>query len=306
MQNATKERYFLTPVHLLRTLVTDKERTINNIIHYGLYRFAKEMQYDETEALRQSIYCYYRGGLSSRLKTFFNIFASQGVFSESDDFDGFHLGNFNPEIGIYELYSIMQEDNDFKDTVVDFYRIRQTFDFFGFNHSMETTIDIGTSIEATIPNNYPSTFINKGMLLDFLNKPKSEDELVQLAVYLSIKSLVGTKKYYKTTKDIIIKRAFGYSEKDKDCSDISPLFTKYQSRHHIDTLILKLKKNWGVIVYSQNMRGMYVSLAGKITKERLAQIAEENKMKNIVIADKLENANLKKQALEYLKNKHST
>jgi len=46
----SNERYLQFPLFLIQGLFTDKKKTINDIINYGIYRFAKQMKYDLSDS----------------------------------------------------------------------------------------------------------------------------------------------------------------------------------------------------------------------------------------------------------------
>ena len=121
----------------------------------------------------------------------------------------------------------------------------------------------------------PFTSVETNMLIDFYNKETYTNfELLQLAAYLGIKSLLGKKSWYKTNKKTVLARALGYS---KPCPDLegNPIYEHYQVRYHWEKLRDELKLNWCVVFSSIHARGFYVST--RLTYEQLAKINYERK-----------------------------
>ncbi len=139
------------------------------------------------------------------------------------------------------------------------------------------------------------------------NKDKSEFDVAQLAAYVSIKSILGTKKYVKTNKAHIVSRMFGYSSVKHLPKEMIPsiksLFTKYNSRYHIDKVLQLLELNWNVITYSNHIRGMYIAMGNKISIVELASAVETKKKKNQISELKRSKIEARDMALLQLKKR---
>jgi hypothetical protein len=122
----------------------------------------------------------------------------------------------------------------------------------------------------------PFTSVVTNILINFYDKETYTNfELLQLAAYLGIKSLLGKKSWYKTNKKLVLARAFGYS---KPCPDLegNPIYEHYQIRYHWEKLRDALELEWNIIFCSIHARGFYVS--SKLTYEQLAKLSHERKI----------------------------
>jgi len=123
----------------------------------------------------------------------------------------------------------------------------------------------------------PMTGIEKEMLFDYYKNHKEDYSLVCLGAFLGIKSIIGTKPYCKTNKRHIHARMFGYPSVSDIKFKLEPLEKKYQTRWHMDKVLLELQENWHLKCYSNHQRGMYISF--DLDLKELAIISEKNKHK---------------------------
>ena len=316
----SKETYLQFPLFLIRGLFTDKEKTINDIIRYGIYRFAKRQKFNLYDVAKQLMYSYYRkqGDLTNDLLKTIEGYISNEMIDIDEDYNGFvgALNQFNPGTAIEQLlnifgYNAMTDeineencDNDFYSKAIEFYQIKQAYNFLGITGDYDNCLKVGKQIEKTIPEHEPFPPISKSLLFDFRDKEKTEFDLMQFAAYISIRSILGTKTYCRTNKEMIVCRMFGYASKkhlpDKMNPAINDLFSKYSKRYHIDRLLQHLEINWNVLTYSNNIRGMYVANKKKITISELALIAQTKKKKNQIAKLKEEKREATEKALQQL------
>lgn len=125
----------------------------------------------------------------------------------------------------------------------------------------------------------PNASISIELLLKFQDE-KTEFELMVFSFYCAIRSMIGTKAYYKGTDDFWILRAFGYSSKEdfennKTTSQHRDLIAKYSMRYHKDKIKKVLQNEWFLIYYSNHVRGYYASF--KMDFKSLVNIAEDKK-----------------------------
>jgi hypothetical protein len=287
----TNDRYFQFPLFLLRDLTTDKNKALNNIIKYGLYSFGEKINQDLNEVIRQLMYCYYRDTnvLPNDLIKLIDRYVDK-----DEDYNGFNGSEFNPEYETEQLIEIFKTDVNFQAKAIEFYKIRQAYSFMGITGNFENCLSVGKQIQDTIPKGEPMPMINKNQLFEFRDEDKTEIELMQFAVNIAIRSIIGEKAYSKTNKPMILCRAFGYSSIKLIPEAMPELFYKYSKRYHIDKIILKLELgNWNLIFYGNNMRGMYIGFENKITLDKLAETAEMKKDKT-----KIENLKAAKKAAQ--------
>jgi len=300
----SEEKYFQFPLFLMRDLTTNKEQALNNIIRYGLYSMSLKIQTTIEDAAKQLMYCYYRdrASLPKNLEGKMGLYINHKQLTLDEDYNGFNGETFNPELEIEQLLEIFKTDLEFQAKVIDFYKIRQAYKAIGVTGDYTNAVRVGKQIQNSIPKGEPMPMMNKNQLFEFRDNDKKEFDLMLFAINIGIRSIIGQKSYSKTNKKMILCRAFGYSSV-KHLPDIMPeLFHKYSGRYHFDRLLkMILIGNWNIISYAEKMRGMYVGFKSKITKEKLAEIAEMNKYKAKIEALKAENNAAREKALNKIK-----
>jgi len=124
----------------------------------------------------------------------------------------------------------------------------------------------------------PYTGIGRELWFDFYKNidNKTEFQLAQLAAFQGIKSILGKKTATKTNRSMIVARMFGYASSKQ--VENSPLIEKYSKRYHFDKLINQLEMDWNLKVFSNHIRGMYVSF--DLDYKALAELNENGKRKN--------------------------
>ena len=280
----TDKKYFQFPLFLLRDLMTDKHKALNNIISYGLYAYSETLQPEIKQVMTQLMYCYYRNQKEmpkDLLRTMQRYIDNETLLLD-EDYNGF-VGNnkeFNPEYEIEQLTPIFEADIDFQNKAIEFYKIRQAYNYIGVTGDFENSLKVGKQIQSTIPKGEPMPMINKNQLFEYRDDEKTEFELIQFAVNIAIRSIIGQSSYTKTNKQMILCRAFGYSTIKYLPETMPAIYYKYSNRYHIDKVVQKLEiDNWNLSFYASNMRGMYIGLKDKISLENLIETAEMKKEK---------------------------
>ncbi len=298
------ERYLQFPLCLIRDFFTDKERAINDIITYGIYCYSKKVNYSLEEVSRQVMYGYYRGGLTHELKRVLERYIVDAQIEIDEDYNGFNGKTFNPETEIEQILHLFEADSNFKALAIEYFQIKEAFEFLEFNRNFDNCLKKGKQIEKQIPLGNPFPMINKELLLNFRKNDKTEFEIAQFLAYISIRSILGTKSYCRTNKAMIVSRMFGYASKNHLPNKMNPrlqnLYEKYSNRYHIDKVIQNLELNWNIITYSNNIRGLYVANGNKISIDDLVLIAEKKKKQNRVKALKAEKNQAREKALQQL------
>ncbi len=273
----TNDRYFQFPLFLLRDLMTDKNKALNNIIRYGLFSFAEKINPNMNEVIRQLMYCYYRDRADMPNDL---IKLIDGHVNTDEDYNGFNGTEFKPEYETEQLIEIFQSDSKFEAMAIEFYKIRQAYSFIGVTGNYQNCLSVGRQIQANIQKGEPMPMIDKNQLFEYRDSEKTEIELMQFAVNIAIRSIIGEKNYSKTNKEMILCRAFGYKTKNHLPETMPDIFRKYLNRYHIDKVLQKIELgNWNLIFYANNMRGMYIGFKSKISLEKLIEIAEMKREK---------------------------
>jgi len=302
------ERYLQFPLCLLRNLFADKLKTINDIIEFGIYRFSKKQDYNLLEVARQMMYCFYRkqGDLTNDLRRMIQRYIDSENIQIDDDYNGFSGSEFNPETEIGNIMELFNTDNNFMEKAIEFYQIRQACsrDLLNITCNFDYVLKHGKEIEKTIPEGEPYPSINKSLFFDFRDHEKTEFDMMQFACYIAIRSILGEKPYCRTNKEMILCRAFGYKSNKELPATMNPvikeLFDKYNKRYHIDRILQSLELNWNILIYSHNIRGLYIGLSKKITLESMIVQAETKKKKKQIDALKKRKDEAREKALQQL------
>ena len=125
----------------------------------------------------------------------------------------------------------------------------------------------------------PNASVNIDTLLAY-QKEKTEFELMVFCFYCAIRSMIGTKTFWKGTDDFWIARAFGYStledyQNAKPTQGEKDMRAKYSKRYWLDRIKKVLQNDWFLIYYSNHVRGYYASF--KMDFKSLVNIAEDKK-----------------------------
>jgi hypothetical protein len=175
---------------------------------------------------------------------------------------------------VNKMQSYCSESEDFRE-VSEIEKFKAACKYFQIDISnMQSCIKNGKKL-LNHDEGIPFTSIKRSMLMDFYNNESYTNfELLQLASYLAIKSIIGKNKAFKTNKKMVLARALGYS---KPCPELesNPIYEHYQIRYHWEKLRDELKLNWCVVFSSIHARGFYVST--RLTYEQLAKINYERK-----------------------------
>jgi len=176
---------------------------------------------------------------------------------------------------VNKMQSYCSESEDFRE-VSEIEKFKAACKYFQIDISdMQSCIKNGKKL-LNHDEGIPFTSIKKTMLMDFYNKEfYTNFELLQLASYLAIKSIIGKNTAFKTNKKMVLARAIGYS---KPCSELegNPIYEHYQIRYHWEKLRDALELEWNIIFCSIHARGFYVST--KLTYEQLAKLSHERKI----------------------------
>ena len=301
-------KYLQFPLFLLKGMLIDKQNSINKIIKFGIYNYAQSIDYDLINVARQVIYKNYNEILPPEITNKLSWYELE-YFGTDEDYKGFtDMGTtFQPIEEINEILSLFKKDNDFKNTCINHYCVWQALKFLGITGNSENILIEGRKIEKQIPKGEVMAMIGKHLLFDFRDNPRTEFEQAQLLAFIAINSIIGTKKYTKTNKKLIISRMFGFASYTKMIEkELSEIQMKYLKRYHFDKLIQELELNWNVCTYSNKMRGIYISLKIKFPLSELIAVAERKKKSNRIFELKKLKADIQKSLYNPTNNKAPT
>ena len=204
-------KYIIFPLPIIQEIFKNPKTGFSDIFDVGIYRVSQTLQINERSALKQLMYCYYRGGLTESLqKKLYNLKKTE-IFDSDEDYNSFRGYEFIPNTEIESIYEYCREHQELKDEIEEFHRLRQIKDVLGI------TFDIST-IASTYKTYYtdylgfknqPLVSIKKEMMFDFYENPKTEYEKALFAMYAGIRSIIGNKNFAETTGNMIKCRMFG-------------------------------------------------------------------------------------------------
>lgn len=304
-----KYKYFRVPVNLLQGLAESKKETLLNCAYYGVFSLTqtkKVTEKDEQVFIEQFVYAYYNtpDTLTAELMEKMDEYTENGMFTPDFDHKGFTASgkrklNVNNEI--CELDRIFYNDAEFKDLVIEYGKLKDAFNFYGIK------LDVGILDwiqEMDIPDNSPMLMIPQQKLNEFLSDDtKTELDVMTFATYLAIRSILGKKTYCRTTKEMILARAFGFRNMAELNQNPPALYAKYSKRYWIDKLLTEVRE-WNIHLYSTNegLRGVYIGNGAEISEDYfLDMIAKKQFLKDT----KTKNQSMKKrlaERIEELKN----
>lgn len=313
MKKETKYVHF--PVNLLPSFLNETDKTIEKAICYGVLRYSDSIKADADEACKQLMYCYYReeDSLPEWLFEKIENHIETGALSVDEAYAGFNGETFNPESELDDLKKILEKDEEFKESITQFHRVRQSLWFFDLlgRISIENVINTGVKIKNNLQPKEPIASANLDVLKSFLNnKSKDENDKIQLIGFLAIKSIIGGKEFEKTNKKLILARMMGYSSYSDINSDelnetLSYIFERFYHRYHMDNLITMLELDWHLITYSNKVRGIYLAI-DKISLDDLALYVEKQKKKARLIELKRLKNEAKNKAIRRLSSKEDS
>lgn len=110
--------------------------------------------------------------------------------------------------------------------------------------------------------------VNSATFWDFHHNYKSEEECTLLLAYLALKSIIGTKSYAKTNKEMWLSRMDGktrveYSVKKDGSKELvlSKSIMKWNTHYGVRKLKTLLWKYYHVSFYSKSVHGFYASVS---------------------------------------------
>lgn len=146
---------------------------------------------------------------------------------------------------------------------------------------MEGWLEIATELFNKTSRNQPHTGLEVGMFWEYYLEEgafgkvkKTDEEKATLLAFLAIKSILGCKLWYKLGKqEIIFHRMAGFPDCKSEIPDtIKPFCTRYK----FDRIKKDLQAHWGISIYSNHTRGMFIS--NTLTIAQLALEAEKRKL----------------------------
>lgn len=290
--NKKPYRYIQFPIHLLGEMLNKPQQALEKILCYGIVWYAKRIKLSVDKVATQLYYDYCQDlqKLTGRVldNKLFQMLENNIDVDES--YYGFRNGEFSIESDEMDLIlNILDKDAELKSIAIkhmENHNVKQSMKFYGYTGDVDYVIKIADNINYK-DEIHTSTSIK--ILTNYLNQEKSEFENLQFMAYAGLKSILGKKRYWKTNKNHIRARMFGYGTHKcllANNFDKSPIHIKYSNRYHIDKLLNILELNWGFVFNGYHVKGIYFGTKRKISFEELDKIINEKKTQNRIKAMK--------------------
>ena len=248
-------RYVYFPLFLIKNLFSEKDLkyTVSDIFDVGIFNYSKQFNIDNLSAYRQVIYCYYRGGLTDKLRSKIQYLYDNGDLTLDEDYNGFdgHGISFEPD-DLDELAQIASKNNILRDLFIEFYKMHLALKSLKLTGNIQSILSVSKQIlklqqihEAKYGRE-PSVMLKTDLIFDYYKKSKSSNDILILAAFAGIKSIIGKKEFAGTTKKMIVSRMIG-AKSDKVLQDflkdktLKTIFDKYSKRYWFDKLINELR-----------------------------------------------------------------
>jgi hypothetical protein len=280
-------------------MFADGKATAISMMRYGIYHYSQKIKYNLNEVVKQLIisYCQQPKILSE------NLLDTLTKYENEIHID--HKHNSISDIEHNKILLLFNTDKDFKENAITFYQILEAKKYLNINPCTDLIISEGKQIEKIIPEHEPFPMINVNLLNIYCLEDKTEYEIALFISYIAVRSILGTKPYCRTTKEMIIARMFGYESMktlsiEKMDLPTKEMFEKYSKRYHIDRILCDLQLNWNILLYSNHIRGMYIGNKNKTTMDKLTLNADSKKRKEKIAKLKEEKRLAKEKALQQL------
>lgn len=294
-----KDRYIQFPLCLLMETYKDPGAGFNLIVRFGIVNYAKSFKYSIEEVGKQLMYCYYREKniLPDSLLKQMQRYIDSDKLTIDEDYYGFTSGSFEPLDYTTELLGLFESDQEFKESAILTYQIRQAVSKKNLNISIGNINSVISDYERgnRIRQEFESKFgadvmpgIKSKMLFEFRD---SDKDLDLFRAFVAIKSIIGRNTFATTNKPAILSRmigckskaAFEYYTTDKKNRNkaILPTVEKYGKKYHMDKLLIQLMERKFIMCLSKKeVSVMYVS-AYMEPKELSKIIIEAKTTKNL-------------------------
>ena len=142
--------------------------------------------------------------------------------------------------------------------------------------------------------NYPMPNIKVQLMKSISKEDKTTKKIDLFLGYLSVQSILGKRRWFKTNNKHILARMMGYASfkeiEQIGLDNLKPylleLYHRYSapkgeiSKARMKTFFRKLMDNWRVLKGSDSNRGFYISMQDKMTVGELVKVIKSNKQKS--------------------------
>jgi hypothetical protein len=155
-------------------------------------------------------------------------------------------------------------------------KFKSSLGFYGIKLGNESSsFKSGKLLYSSIPKNAPKVGLNVSIFWKFYNTDKPRFDKVCLLAFLSIKSMLGTKPYFKANNNYLWSRMDGLTSSISNVNELSTEVRRYANEYQTKKIKTELILNWSLTTYSRHTRGFYVSY--KLTLKELIKQAEKSR-----------------------------
>jgi len=288
-------RYFQFPLCLLTGVYKGKDQGMQDILKFALVKFALSQEITKEDAARQLIYDTFCGNdVLAAAKTAFKENRGKNWLPKEDpglnqlnEIDRYMFFSHNEEREnlVWEIIELFRQDNSLLQAAIthtQLSKINQFFNVKGPKHDqrLRQFNEVNEKIKAHELrfNADPKPTIETELFFDFMNNDDMDPML--FAAYIAIRSIIGRRKYCKTTKEAIRQRMFGAKNntvfehllnKEKAINELNEKTSRSEKsqRYWLDKMIKKLQDR-KLITKIGIKRRLYLSCI--LSYEKLAQI----------------------------------
>lgn len=303
--------YILFPLPLLQEIFKKPKTGFSDIFDYGIYRSATTQKITEYNAIKQALYCYYRGGLTNSLKRKFRELENDEVFSPDEEHGGFGTnGNeFDPGEEIEAISDYLENDDELSAEIKEFHQLRQIKDVLNIAFDIESVSDTYAKLYKEYDGfkDSPLVMVRTKMMLDFYKNQKSEFEKVLFATYAGIRSIIGKKEFCQTTQNMIFMRMVGAKNEEAlieilNDKKVKGIYNKYNVRYQREKILNKLVINNFLSSKIALNRRTYLSATLKHDelKEEVVKFFNEKNIKSKIKLNRIKELEAKKWILQHI------
>ena len=265
-----KARYFQFPLFLMRDLLKDKNKCLNNIFDYGFYEYAINVSVDYDKMIAETVMNINSKQIPQPIDEQLNEYKRK---IESD------RAEYPFDKQRIELRKTLEENPKLKEDLTVWYKSGEAFKYFGVGLDHVIRYENGKGIADRTPKGAINANMNLNQLIKFVMYEKTEDELLSFAVNIGIRSILGKQQVTETNLDMVFARAYGFDDMKELMKDarVAEEFNERFGRDKKETYRYRTKKyvngvslkNWGLGKYdAPNRRGFCVA---KMKKEVVIQ-----------------------------------
>lgn len=198
-------------------------------------------------------------------------------------------------------YCVFRHHEDYMTLGYDEKKFQESARYFGITFAnLEYSYILGDQLYDEILPGGPIMGLNMELFWDFYYNHKTDFEIITLLGFLSVKSILGRRKYCKIYKDFLFSRMDGNRGKVAEFK-LSPSIKKYSSRHFYRKLKETLENGWGLLEFSHRTRGSYISFDSRMNLRQLISeacrgkkdLAERKKLKIQMMNELTEHSKIK-------------